>query len=431
MASTSTRRLVGGTCTVDVTSGLVAHSDGLSSRIYRWPLVSSPSFPYARSPPSSSYIQGLEGLALAAERAGGVRGWTCIKRVHIDEEPRPHSVRRELALLSTLPAHENIVPLLSAFCDTTDPFGEFVDLIMPLYAATLEDVLQEPSLLRLPCQGSMERAGGSIRHLWEDSPAAFAHSVALQMLSGLAFLHGKEVAHRDVKPANVLIAHTGAVKLCDLGTAFSPSSAGEEEQKMVCQVGTGIFRAPELLFSPSQYDAYAVDVWATAVTLAHFHTPLIPTLTTPVAEVEVDERTPWQRAFDSNTEPPSPGSDQLVFWEEEPRMPQQSASGYIRTPLFEPDRGDIGLAASIFNLLGLPTDLKDWPEAEHFHPPLHRLPFTPTQATGIQSALPLATNPNPLVDSLIKPALHLSASHRPTAAQLLTSLPSPHTPAER
>ncbi len=160
MASTSTRRLVGGTCTVDVTSGLVAHSDGLSSRIYRCPLVSSPSFPYARSPPSSSYIQGLEGLALAAERAGGVRGWTCIKRVHIDEEPRPHSVRRELALLSTLPAHENIVPLLSAFCDTADPFGEFVDLIMPLYAATLEDVLQEPSLVRLPCQGSMERAGG-------------------------------------------------------------------------------------------------------------------------------------------------------------------------------------------------------------------------------------------------------------------------------
>lgn len=431
MASTSsTRRLIGGSYTVDVTCGLVAHSDGLSSRIFRCPLSSSASFPPSPfSSSSSSYLPELSALGLAAERMGGVGGWICIKRVHTDDEPRPHSIRREVALLSTL-SDDNIVPLLAAFLDTSDPFGEFIDLVMPLYAATLEDVLIEPSLLRLPsppCEG-VQRAGESIQQLWQESSEGFAHSVAVQMLSGLAFLHAKEVAHRDVKPPNVLIAHTGAVRLCDLGTAFSASHCVDEEPKMVCQVGTGIFRAPELLFSPSHYDPYAIDVWAAAVTLAHFYTALIPIPTTRAKVAEVDERTSWQRAFDSNTTPPSPGSDELVFWEEEPPMPQQTASGYIRTPLFEPDRGDIGLAASIFSLLGLPTDAKHWPEAEHFHPPLHRLPFTPTKGTGISSALPLATDPNPLVEHLIIPALHLSASHRPTATQLLHSLQSQHTP---
>ena len=42
-------------------------------------------------------------------------------------------------------------------------------------------------------------------------------SIAVQVLRGIAYLHATGVAHRDVKPPNVLLQSDGAVKLCDLG----------------------------------------------------------------------------------------------------------------------------------------------------------------------------------------------------------------------
>jgi mitogen-activated protein kinase kinase kinase len=43
------------------------------------------------------------------------------------------------------------------------------------------------------------------------------NSVALQVLRGIAYLHATGIAHRDVKPPNVLLQADGTVKLCDLG----------------------------------------------------------------------------------------------------------------------------------------------------------------------------------------------------------------------
>jgi len=42
-------------------------------------------------------------------------------------------------------------------------------------------------------------------------------SVATQVLRGIAYLHANGIAHRDVKPPNVLLQSDGTVKLCDLG----------------------------------------------------------------------------------------------------------------------------------------------------------------------------------------------------------------------
>ncbi len=39
------------------------------------------------------------------------------------------------------------------------------------------------------------------------------------LLSGLAFLHDKNILHRDIKPENIMLARDGAVKLCDFDLA--------------------------------------------------------------------------------------------------------------------------------------------------------------------------------------------------------------------
>ncbi|CBQ70957.1 conserved hypothetical protein [Sporisorium reilianum SRZ2] len=439
---------------------LTSHNHGLCSTVYRRPLTPSAEWPYSpTTPPHAS----TSSLSHAVEDAEGLAGWVCIKRVQADGQPRPHSVSREIALLDML-SHRNVAPLLAAVYDTSDPFGAVVDLVMPLYAATLDEVLLEPSLVSAveAEAGERTRPGYAIRHLWSDPAAHFVQSVSEQLLAGIAFLHDNNVAHRDVKPSNILLSHNGTVKVIDLGTAYTTTRLADplasddardakrqaEEEwiggKMVCQVGTGQFRAPELLFSPVRgYDAFAVDVWAVGATLAHFFTPLTAVLRPASPEKqqqEDDERKDWQKAFDAGA-PLSPasdaGSDSSLYWEEEPIPADthsdapESASGYIRTPLFHADTGDIGLAASIFSLLGLPTSTADWPEAEHFQPPLERLPFAPTQGKGLLSALTLfdqqpSHGMSSLVHNLILPAISLSASKRPKARDLLAAIASSH-----
>ncbi|SPO25185.1 related to SGV1 - Cyclin-dependent protein kinase [Ustilago trichophora] len=502
-----------------ITTQLIPHSDGLCSSVYRRPLTSVSNWPYDHQSCSSTSISttcsstALKRLLGITQDADGLPGWICIKRVSPDDQPSPHSISREISLLSTIlldPSHDNIAPLLCAIYDTSDPFGSTVDLIMPLYAATLEEVLNEPSLLppsifSSTCDFSQNaavesRPGNSISHLWQDDIPTFIYNVTKQLLEGLHFLHAKRVAHRDVKPSNVLISHNGRLKLIDLGIAYYDTSfsgtrlrdpllleqdsakgergrgeGGKEGQgegegggRMVHQVGTGVYRAPELLFSPKYgYDAFKLDIWACGVSLAEFFTSLTPSLAVscsnegslnmPSLDVEPqpqaqqeeqeDERKDWQKAFDNSnpllppSSPSSSSSNSDFFWEEEqqyqslsPSFPSKStpSSNFTRTPLFSThaSKGDIPLASNIFSILPLPSSPKLWPEAIHFQPPLHRLPFTPpsTNSKNLIQSLPLYPNfsqskhTQDVVNKVIIPSLKLSAAARPTAAQLLAAL---------
>jgi AAA domain/Protein kinase domain len=57
------------------------------------------------------------------------------------------------------------------------------------------------------------RRGATAFNGWDD----FADQIALPLVEGLAHAHANGYCHRDVKPANVLVAHDGTVKLADFG----------------------------------------------------------------------------------------------------------------------------------------------------------------------------------------------------------------------
>ena len=69
------------------------------------------------------------------------------------------------------------------------------------------------------------------------------------------------IIHRDVKPANILIAsHKGPAYLADFGIAWMPGESEPADQK-ITDVGTTCYRPPELLFGHTSYEC-ALDMWA-------------------------------------------------------------------------------------------------------------------------------------------------------------------------
>src|SRR5262249_27968546 len=69
--------------------------------------------------------------------------------------------------------------------------------------------------------------GQSLAELLQDGPLAIgqAVSIAAQVCDALEAAHSTGVVHRDVKPANILIGPSGAVKVCDFGIARLPLAA--------------------------------------------------------------------------------------------------------------------------------------------------------------------------------------------------------------
>merc|ERR1711970_1283075 len=71
---------------------------------------------------------------------------------------------------------------------------------------------------------------------------------------GLEYLHQMKIAHRDIKPLNLLLDGQGMVKIADLGIAIHTPT-----KQQWGKAGTPTFLAPEVIFR-LPYN-YAVDWW--------------------------------------------------------------------------------------------------------------------------------------------------------------------------
>jgi serine/threonine-protein kinase len=91
------------------------------------------------------------------------------------------------------------------------------------------------------------------------SPGVWRHWVD-GIWSGLAYLHEKGVVHRDVSPANVLVARNGAVKITDFGIS---RAAGDGQADEGTRAGKSGYLAPERIRgerATSSSDLFAAGV---------------------------------------------------------------------------------------------------------------------------------------------------------------------------
>jgi serine/threonine-protein kinase len=100
---------------------------------------------------------------------------------------------------------------------------------------------------------------------------AEALEIILQISRALDHANSRELIHRDVKPANIVLTHDGVAKLADLGLARQTAEdvLAQDEKGLV--IGTPFYIAPEQIGGRHDIDSRA-DIYSLGATLYHLVT---------------------------------------------------------------------------------------------------------------------------------------------------------------
>ncbi|XP_076039293.1 serine/threonine-protein kinase Chk1-like [Oratosquilla oratoria] len=117
--------------------------------------------------------------------------------------------------------------------------------------------------------------GGDVRtaidkNLRTEDPLGYFH----QLMVGVEHLHERGVAHRDLKPTNLLRTEDRVIKIADFGLA-EVFVVGGEEFRLEGIVGTPAYMAPEIIRAPT-YLGPPVDLWSCGVILVNLLTCRMP-----------------------------------------------------------------------------------------------------------------------------------------------------------
>ncbi|XP_045820998.1 mitogen-activated protein kinase kinase kinase 1-like [Trifolium pratense] len=111
--------------------------------------------------------------------------------------------------------------------------------------------------LELVSKGSLASLYQSY-HLNDSQVSAYTR----QILNGLKYLHERDVVHRDIKCANILVDVNGSVKLADFGLAKATKLNDVKSSK-----GSPYWMAPEVVNLRNQGYGLAADIWSLGCTV--------------------------------------------------------------------------------------------------------------------------------------------------------------------
>lgn len=101
-------------------------------------------------------------------------------------------------------------------------------------------------------------------------PEPLARKYFQQLVSALHYCHQNGVAHRDVKPQNLLLDEEGNIKVSDFGLSAVADATIASKDRLMLQTacGTPAFAAPEIVGrTRNAYDGSKADAWSCGVIL--------------------------------------------------------------------------------------------------------------------------------------------------------------------
>ncbi|XP_028967945.1 glycogen synthase kinase-3 beta-like [Galendromus occidentalis] len=119
-------------------------------------------------------------------------------------------------------------------------------------------------------QDTLHRVIAIFRKRSKSIPPVLIKVVFHQVLRGLKYLHRRGIAHRDLKPGNLLVdLELGITKLCDFGSA----KILKKDETHIAYICSRHYRAPELVMGSHNYTT-KVDNWAAGLILAEMYAQL-------------------------------------------------------------------------------------------------------------------------------------------------------------
>jgi myosin-3 len=164
----------------------------------------------------------------------------------LDKEEDIHA---ELNVFQKYSSHENIVDCYGIYLKKQENAIDQLWIVMELCTAgSVTDLVKK-----------MKEKEDSLP---EDIVAYILHEV----LAGLIYLHNNNIIHRDIKGHNVLITHSGKIRLIDFGISAAVEHAYGRRRTAI---GTPYWMSPEVIACEHQleyeYDSRC-DIWSLGIT---------------------------------------------------------------------------------------------------------------------------------------------------------------------
>ena len=164
--------------------------------------------------------------------------FVAIKIISVEGDVRSmRRLLREILLLKHL-KHENLILLKDAYV---------------IYQNSQISIIFVTELMKM-----------NLRHLLRDFHRTLSTDhikfFMYQIFLGLTYLHHNHIAHRDLKPDNILVNNLNEIKIADFGWARKICSNDDPLTKIIANIH---YRAPEICMRVEEHGP-PVDIWAAA-----------------------------------------------------------------------------------------------------------------------------------------------------------------------